>query len=250
MEPAGSSSEVAGNDVGAVNTTRGASDRSISQGLDRGLVLLDLLAANEDGLTISELATGSGAHRTVVSRLLRTLAARGYVLRAETGRYILGGRLLELSRFIQPTIRSAALPVLQSLCDKVQATAHLTMADGDEAVALIVVEPTIADYHVSYRVGSRRPLWRGASGVAILSTRSPNQAELPEVSSARERGWAWSRGHLEQGMYGIATPLPHLQYSNYSTGVVMLGAPDDDTRDSIASEVMAAAERIVKRLIS
>ena len=48
-------------------------------------------------------------------------------------------------------------------------TAHLTIADGDEALALAVIEPSWTDFHVSYRVGARHPLDRGAAGRAILA---------------------------------------------------------------------------------
>jgi DNA-binding IclR family transcriptional regulator len=222
-------------------------DRSTSQALDRGLQLVELIAERSDGMSVSELAAAIGFHRTIVSRLLKTLAARRYVIRDEFGRYQLGGRLLELSRFVQPRVRATALPVLRLLADRLQATTHLTMADGDEAVALVVAEPATSAYHVSYNAGARRALWRGASGVAILSTRPPDEAEHPNVALARSRGWALSEGELETGTTGIAAPLPQPQYANYSIGVVMLIRPTDP--GAVARQIVAAARQITDRLI-
>jgi DNA-binding IclR family transcriptional regulator len=225
---------------------RSGVDRSTSQSLERGLVLLELIGKSPDGINISDLAAAIGTHRTIVTRLLKTLASRNYVVRDQFGRYSLGGTLLELARYVQPQIRTAALPVLRVLAERIPATAHLTMADGDEAVAIIVVEPTTAAFHVSYRVGTRRPLWRGASGAAILSARPPQEIEHPGVALARSRGWAQSEGELERGAIGIAAPLPNAQYANYSTGVVMLNTPESP--DEVGRAVIEAAAAIAASL--
>ncbi|HEY2669404.1 MAG TPA: helix-turn-helix domain-containing protein [Rugosimonospora sp.] len=222
-------------------------DRSTSQSLDRGLILMELIGQRPDGISVTELAAATGTHRTIVTRLLKTLARRDYVVRDQFGQYRLGGRLLELARFVQPQVRAAALPVLRVLAERISATAHLTMADGDEAVALIVVEPTTAAFHVSYRAGTRRPLSRGASGIAILSARPVEEVELPSVAIARTRGWALSEGELEKGATGIAAPLPHRQYANYSTGVVMLTAPESP--DEVGRAVIEAAAAIAARVV-
>ena len=63
-----------------------------------------------------------------------------------------------------PLVRTEARPILQELADAVGATAHLTVSEGDEALALVVVEPTWTDFHVAYRSGARHPLDRGAAG--------------------------------------------------------------------------------------
>src|SRR5439155_725432 len=76
------------------------------------------------------------------------------------------------ARRAQPLVADAALPALRRLAEQVGATAHLTIADGGEALALAVVEPSWTQFHVAYRTGSRHPLERGAAGQAILAGRS------------------------------------------------------------------------------
>jgi DNA-binding IclR family transcriptional regulator len=101
-----------------------------------------------------------------------------------------------LAAAVTPLVRSEARPILQELADSVGATAHLTVSEGDEAFALVVVEPTWTDFHVAYRSGARHPLDRGAAGRAILGARA-GSADL--VVSA---------GELQSGAHGLAVPVP------------------------------------------
>ncbi|WP_410169438.1 IclR family transcriptional regulator domain-containing protein, partial [Actinacidiphila rubida] len=87
------------------------------------------------------------------------------------GRARVGLGVLGLAHQVHPLLREAALPALRSLADDIGATAHLTLVDGTEALAVAVVEPTWTDYHVAYRTGFRHPLDRGAAGRAILAGR-------------------------------------------------------------------------------
>ena len=139
-----------------------------SQTLDRGLRVLDVLASAPGGLTVTELAAQLGVNRTVVYRLVSTLEQHALIRKDARGRLHVGLGVLHLASAVQPVLRDLAVPVLRSLAEAVGCTAHLTVADGDEALALAVVEPSWTDFHVAYRVGARHPLSRGAAGEAIL----------------------------------------------------------------------------------
>ncbi|WP_329132400.1 helix-turn-helix domain-containing protein [Streptomyces sp. NBC_01476] len=153
-----------------------------SQTLDRGLRVLKLLADTDHGLTVTELAAKLGVNRTVVYRLLATLEQHSLVRRDLGGRARVGLGVLGLAHQVHPLLREAALPALRSLAEDIGATAHLTLVDGKEALAVAVVEPTWTDYHVAYRTGFRHPLERGAAGRAILAGRGMQPA-------ADGRGW-------------------------------------------------------------
>src|SRR6478752_10690372 len=133
-----------------------------SQTLDRGLSVLELLSDSSDGLTVTEIAARLGVSRTVVYRLVVTLEQHALLRRGTDGRCRLGMAVLALARQVQPVLREAAIPALRRLADAVGATAHLTVVDGSDALAVAVVEPTRSDFHVAYRVGARHPLDRGA----------------------------------------------------------------------------------------
>src|SRR3954469_1599728 len=199
-----------------------------SQTLDRGLQLLALLAEDDQGCTVTQLAASLGVARPVVYRLLTTLEQRHLATRGRDGRVRLGLGVLALAGRVQPLLRDVATPVLRQLADDVGATAHLTVADGDEALAVVVVEPQWTQFHVAYRVGSRHPLERGAAGRAVIALRE-----------GRDEA-ATSDGELQHGAHGVAVgwSVGSLQGS---VGVVSLTAlePDDvgpavrSTRDQL-----------------
>ncbi|WP_026424834.1 IclR family transcriptional regulator [Actinokineospora inagensis] len=175
--------------------------------LDRGLALLQAVADSDtEAPTISDLAATIGASRAAVYRLLVPLQSRGLV-RREGSKVRLGLGLLQLAAKVAPQLRVAALPALRELAEAVGATAHLTVADGDEAQAIAVVEPSWTTYHVAYRVGTRHPLHKGAAGKAI-ALRTP------------EPGWVGTIGELQPGAYGIAAPVRGVPDLRASVGVV------------------------------
>jgi DNA-binding IclR family transcriptional regulator len=199
-----------------------------AQTLDRGLRLLQYVADTPGGLTITEAASRLGVGRAVVYRLAATLAAHGMVRRDPAGRLRLGAGVLHLARRAQPLVADAALPALRRLAEQVGATAHLTVTEGGEAVALLVVEPSWTRFHVAYRTGSRHPLDRGAAGRAILGGR------------AGSTGWVTSSGELESGAHGVAAPVLGVEGLEASVGVVAL-APIDSAAVGPAVQAAAAA---------
>lgn len=200
-----------------------------AQTLDRGLRLLHLVADAPEGLTITEAATRLGVGRAVVYRLIGALAEHGMVRRDGSGRLRLGGGVLHLARRAQPLLAEGAMPALRRLAEQAGATAHLTVVEGGECVALAVVEPSWTAFHVAYRTGSRHPLDRGAAGRAILAGR------------AGRSGPVATSGELQAGAYGVAAPVLGVPGLEASVGVVAL-APLDAA--AVGEQVLAAANAI------
>lgn len=205
----------------------------ISQTLDRGLRLVTLLAEATAPLSITQVAAALGVNRTVVYRLAATLEQHGLVRRSSDGRLSLGFAVLGLAAKVHPLLRQAALPALRALAEDVGATAHLTVADGGEALAVAVVEPSWTSFHVAYRVGSRHDLRRGAAGRAILSGRV---GDLSYVSS---------EGELQPGASGIAAAVAGVPTVEASVGVVALTGLDPVV---VGPRVVRAADEIARRL--
>ena len=181
-----------------------------AQTLDRGLRLLHLVADTPGGVTVTEAANHLGVGRAVVYRLVGTLMLHGFVRRDRSGRLRLGAGVLQLARRAQPLVADAALPALRRLAEDVGATAHLTVAEGAEGVALVVVEPTWTQFHVAYRAGSRHPLERGAAGRAILAGRRGDESVVV------------TEGELQPGAHGVAAPVLGVEGLEASVGVVTL----------------------------
>jgi DNA-binding IclR family transcriptional regulator len=200
--------------------------------LERGLALLQAVADSEsEAPTVSDLAVAIGASRAAVYRLLVPLVERG-LIRREGSRVRLGLGMLRLATRVLPQLRMLAGPVLRSLAEDVGATAHLTVAEGDEAQAVAVIEPTWTAYHVAYRVGSRHPLRRGAAGRALT---------LPVHGPA----WVTSTGELQPGAYGVAAPVRGIPELRASIGVVALEQLDDS---AVGPRIVQAAVELADAL--
>jgi DNA-binding IclR family transcriptional regulator len=213
----------------AVST--GSAESSLT--FERGLALLQAIAdVDGEPPTISELAERIGVSRAAVYRLLGPLQARGLV-RRDGSRVRLGLGVLQLAGRVLPQLRQAASPVLRGLAEHVGATAHLTVADGDEAQAVAVVEPSWTDFHVAYRVGSRHSLRRGAAGKAIL---------LRPDSGVQ---WSLTTGELQRGAHGVAAPVRGVPGLRASVGVVAL-QPLDAAK--VGPLVVAAARSVAAAL--
>ncbi|MEV0311980.1 IclR family transcriptional regulator [Nonomuraea fuscirosea] len=198
-----------------------------AQTLERGLRLLLLLADGKGGRTPTELSAELSLSRPVVYRLLTTLLDAGFVRRDAEGRVHLGFGVLALAQAVQPLLRAAAVPTLRRLAEQVGATAHLTVAEGDDGLAVAVVEPSWTDMHVAYREGSRHPLARGAAGRAILALR------------AGSHDYFVTEGQLQEGARGVAAPVTGLPWLEASVGVVTFGPLEESTGPAV---VAAAAE--------
>jgi IclR helix-turn-helix domain len=198
-----------------------------AQTLDRGLRLLQLVADAPGGLSMTEAAARLGVGRAVVYRLVATLTEHAMLRRDGSGRLRLGAGVLRLAKRAEPLLADAALPALRRLAERVGATAHLTVVDGGEALALSVVEPTWTQFHVAYRTGSRHSLERGAAGLAILAGR---RGDFSPVATT---------GELQPGAYGVAAAVPGLDGLEASVGVVALVPFADPTVPDAVTEAAA-----------
>ena len=185
-----------------------------------------MIADTPQGVTVTEAANRLGVGRAVIYRLAATLAEHGMIRRDSSARMRLGAGILHLAGRAQPLIAEAARPLLRRLAEAVGATAHLTVADGTEATALAVVEPSWTSFHVAYRTGARHPIGRGAAGRAILAGRRG------------ESSWQSSAGELESGAHGIAAPVLGVDGLEASVGVIALAPLAAET---VGPQVVSAA---------
>ncbi|CNG23778.1 transcriptional regulator [Mycobacterium tuberculosis] len=217
----------------------------IAQTLDRGLQVLEFLGTSADGFTATEVAQHVGVHRSIVARLLATLTARNFATRLDDGRYVVGSGVFSLARMVSRDLISMATPLLRDATERVEATSVLHIADGDEVVTVLSIEPSAANFRVGMRVGSRGPLSTFAAyGIAILSGRPPRPGERPEVADARSLGYAVTTGEVVPGYTGIAAPI--FTAGDEAMGSVGLVIPAERITEvpALATEVVALAKAL------
>lgn len=144
--------------------------------LEKGLDILEALAEEADGLTLTSLAVQLGRTPSELYRMLVCLARRGYVARNETtDRHSLTLRLFELAHRHPPMRRlvGAAMPIMQSLASTLNQSCHLScFLEGRQLVIAQADAPGSMGFGV--RLGANTiDLLMSASGRALLAFQEP-----------------------------------------------------------------------------
>ena len=158
----------------------GKSTSGHSQSLVRGLNLLERLAANPGGLSLSEVAEQSDLAPSTTHRLLQALQSQGFVTQdSELGvwkidvkTFRIGNSFLEARDFV-----ATSRPFLRRLTTATGETANLGTRDGGTVVFLAQSESPQMMRMIT-RLGSRAPLHASGVGKALM-------AWLPEDELAR-----------------------------------------------------------------
>lgn len=200
------------------------------QALDRGLALLELLA-EEDGLTLSDLARKSGFSASTVHRILLTLEGRGFVQHdTERGYWLIGVETFKVgSAFLRNRrIASMGRLTMRELMEKTGETVNLGIEDHGEVVFISQVE-SHDTLRAFFRAGSRGAMHASGVGKALLAefpehrirqicglrrlerftekTRSDLAELLRELDETRRRGWALDDEERTLGMRCVAAPI-------------------------------------------
>ncbi len=215
-----------------------------SQTLDRGLRLLAAVAEAPAPLAIGEAAAAVGLHRSVAYRLLRTLEDHRLVRREAGDRFTVGYGVVSLSRRAVHDLAAAASGELHALADDVDLAAFLMVREGEEAMTVLVAEPTSPGNWFTQRVGSRHPVGQGAPGAALASFDAPAEGERDAVRLVRDRGWCSSTGEVFEGVTSVAAPVPGYRVPA-SVAVTYVG---ERPHEGLGPRVAEAARRISRRL--
>ena len=94
-----------------------AADKYRAPALDKGLDILEFLAASSVGLTQAEIAKGLGRGPNEIYRMLDTLVRRNYVTRTPDGdKYMLSLRLLVIANMHPPRRRLLDIADIFGFC--------------------------------------------------------------------------------------------------------------------------------------
>lgn len=148
-------------------------ERHSVQSVDRALTLLELIAAEPDGLRLSEVARRAGLAASTAHRLLTTLEQRGFLQSdAASGHWHVGRRAhtVGAAYVLARNLIAPATPFLRRLRDATHETANLGVIEDGEVVTLNQVESREIMRAIS-PPGGRVPVLCSGMGKAILATR-------------------------------------------------------------------------------
>ncbi|MCZ2404139.1 helix-turn-helix domain-containing protein [Paenarthrobacter sp. Z7-10] len=231
-----------------------AENASPSQTLSRGLRALEILAESATALTIADLSTALGVHRSIAYRILRTLEDHSLVVRDEGGRLLPGAGLAVLARGVARDLQTAALPEITRLSEDLSMTAFVGVWDRADCVTLVTVEPRHSGAALAQHPGSRHPLTVGAPGIAIQSAMTderwaelaPDLSYRPEAATARSLGFAVSHDEVIPGLSSVAAPIHVPGHRPAALAVVYIRAGQEP--EEIGRLLAASARRIEDQL--
>lgn len=175
------------------------------EAVDRALKILDCFGADQQEISLAEIAKITGFYKSTILRLAVSLERFGYLVRGETGLFRLGPATWRLgARYRQSfDLADVLRPELKVLSDATNETASFYIREGDSRVCLYRVEPSRAIRH-SIEEGASMPLQRGASGKVLLTYSNEPFAEAAEI---RAKGFAVSLGERDSEVAAVAVPL-------------------------------------------
>lgn len=139
--------------------------------LEKGLDVLELLAAHRTPLTLSQISTALDRSVSELFRMVQVLEFRGYVGPAPKGDgLVLTNKLFALGMTRAPAkdLLEAALPRMRQLSFAIGQSVHMAVASDDQMVVVARVEAP-GDLGFSVRVGYRRPLVEATSGLVLYA---------------------------------------------------------------------------------
>ncbi len=234
--------------MAAVNTAERKSNSQQGVGLlIKAFQILDLFSDERSAWTQSDLARETGLARSTLSRLVRFLCARSYLME-QRGRYILGFAAIDLGRRAQ--LQFNLVDLCYDLLEEVaQSTGETTILTGfDESRNCIVCLAQIPSRYDGLRVfeniGNTYPLYAGASSKATFAFLSEQQiarvvaGPLPPINPARKinakklraqiadiraKGYAVTNEETFPGVNGVGVPI--LTPQRRALGTIAIGAP-------------------------
>lgn len=245
------------------------SDDRSSRLLQRGLDILEFLAACSDPVGIRELAQAVELSPSTCYRLLQILEERGYVHQDEPSRrWELWLKPLELGmrRLNGPGLPSLARPHLTELMRATNETAFLGVRDGDQIVYVDVILSQQA-LRTDVTLGSRWPLHSGALGKVLLSElpddalaqllERPLAALTPatiidpaalqrEIAAVRARGYALNYGETVAGVFAAAAPI--FDHTRQIVAAIGVAGPEQRIGATAQTTLIALVQRAAGRI--
>jgi IclR family pca regulon transcriptional regulator len=146
-----------------------ATSRDHVGSLERGLAVMEILARNPAGMTLTEMAEEAGLTRAGARRFLLTLTATGYA--TQSGRlFSLSPRLLTLARtwLGGASLWTFAAPIMREVAAKFDEACNAAVLSGEDVVYVARI-PGRRILSVALDVGTRLPAYCTSMGRVLLS---------------------------------------------------------------------------------
>jgi DNA-binding IclR family transcriptional regulator len=155
----------------ATKSPEPSTSRYRAPALEKGLDVIELLAAEKTPLNLSAISQRLGRSSGELFRMLQVLEFKGFITTADNGNgYVLTNKLFALA-MTQAPVRSlveTALPVMRKLTQDIGQSAHIAVASEDQIVVITRIERP-GDLGFSVRIGYRREIVSATSGLVLFA---------------------------------------------------------------------------------
>jgi DNA-binding IclR family transcriptional regulator len=200
------------------------SSRYRAPALEKGLDVIELLAAEKTPLNLSAISLRLGRSSGELFRMLQVLEFKGFITTAESGSgYVLTNKLFALA-MAQAPVRSlveTALPIMRKLSQEIGQSCHIAVASEDQIVVITRIERP-GDLGFSVRIGYRREIVRATSGLVLFAFQN-DEVRRTWLKRCRLKGEA-ADSFVERADV-VRTRGHHEAASDFVRGIVDLSAP-------------------------
>jgi IclR family transcriptional regulator, KDG regulon repressor len=244
-----------------------------TQVLDRTFNILEIIAANKNGLCLSEIVDKLDLSKSTTYRILNALCERGFIEKHPDKKYKLGLKLIEISSIYLNDIelKTEAKPYLWEITKKFGLPVHLAIRDNQDIIYIdkVDIQNNIRMYS---QIGKRIPLYCSGLGKALLSgldsdsllrlanninfiklttnTIDNKDTFINQINSVKNEGWALDNEEYEAGIRCLASPI--YDYRGHVIAAISISGPSSILKKSEDKEngqfITEFASKISRRM--
>ncbi len=196
--------------------------------LEKGLGILECLAASATPMTLQQLSISLGRSASEIYRMLEVLVDQGYVLR-ESGLHRLSLKLFNLGvgQMAARNLLTVALPVMEEVSQRSRQALHLSV-HSDRRLVVVASIPSPEPLSFGVRLGSHFPFRDDRTSARVIAAfqppalrerlldemveqalpgQVPRQALGERLDQLRARGYEEVTSDTVQGIVDIAFPI-------------------------------------------
>lgn len=222
-------------------------DNNRHRSLERALDILELLASNRDGFTLSNISNELNIPKSSALSLLNTLVHRKYAVHSkDTGRYKMGIKMFEVGSgyFRDSDYMNEIMAIIIKISKKCNETIHLGVLDERDVIYIFKTEST-QPIRMASSIGKRMPAHATAIGKALLSGLSDEELIklyenkplekltantvrdvdmlLDEIHAVKHNGYATECEESSEGVECFAAPI--VNGSNQVVAAISIAVP-------------------------
>ncbi|CAM3862914.1 IclR family transcriptional regulator [Alkalicoccus chagannorensis] len=232
----------------------------------KAIQLLNYLNESQGPKGVNDISSALGFSTTIVHRLLSTLKMENMVFQdPQTKKYSLGTLFLDYANkiLIDLPVASVIEPILQDLRDLTNETVGFYVPKGPVRICAIEIESK-QEIRRSVGIGKRLPLYKGATGRAILAFMPEDRKEqivsnLPESERAeverrlvltKQTGYALNEEEINQNVAALSAPVYDPQ--DRVIGAISISGPmfrwNEQTMQPHIDDLLQAAKKVTEEM--